>query len=100
MMTKKLKKMVRKACTFRSEISFFIYFSEILYDPPFILMWVYLLFTESGKEKEEPQIIVNKEKETRDDKMAESSGVSCPPSSNLPCLDKLRDELSCAVRPL
>ncbi|BBH00491.1 zinc finger C3HC4-type RING finger family protein, partial [Prunus dulcis] len=51
----------------------------------------------SGKEKEEPQIIVNKEKETRDDKMAESSGVSCPPSSNLPCLDKLRDELSCAI---
>ncbi|PQP97116.1 glycosyltransferase family 92 protein [Prunus yedoensis var. nudiflora] len=52
---------------------------------------------ESGKEKVEPQIIVNKEKETGDDKMAESSGVSCPPSSNLPCLDKLRDELSCAI---
>lgn len=51
------------------------------------------------KEKVEPQIVVgNEEKKTgEDDKMGESSGASCS-SSKLPCLDKLRDELSCAVR--
>ncbi|KAM1130070.1 hypothetical protein ACFX19_045468 [Malus domestica] len=53
---------------------------------------------ESGKEKKvEVKIVANKEKETREDKMAESSGGSCPPSSELPCLDKLREELSCAI---
>ena len=55
--------------------------------------------TEGVKEKVEPQIVVgNEEKKTgEDDKMGESSGASCT-SSKLPCLDKLRDELSCAVR--
>ncbi|KAM1075748.1 hypothetical protein PS2_023084 [Malus domestica] len=53
---------------------------------------------EGGKEKKvELEIFANKDKETREDKMAESSGGSCPPSSNLPCLDKLREELSCAI---
>ncbi|XP_048433741.1 LON peptidase N-terminal domain and RING finger protein 3-like [Pyrus x bretschneideri] len=53
---------------------------------------------ETEKEKKmEQKIVANKEKETREDKMAESSGGSCPPSSNLPCLDKLREELSCAI---
>lgn len=51
------------------------------------------------KEKVEPEIVVvNEEKKRREnEKKGESSGASCS-SSNLPCIDKLRDELSCAVR--
>lgn len=50
------------------------------------------------KEKVEPEIVVvNEEKKRRENEKGESSGASCS-SSNLPCIDKLRDELSCAVR--
>ncbi|KAL6136155.1 hypothetical protein ACLB2K_061456 [Fragaria x ananassa] len=53
---------------------------------------------ESVKEKVEPEIVVvNEEKKRREnEKKGESSGASCS-SSNLPCIDKLRDELSCAI---
>ncbi|KAM5566049.1 hypothetical protein ABKV19_019842 [Rosa sericea] len=49
----------------------------------------------SEKDKVEPEIVVvNEEKKTgEDEKKGERSGASCS-SSNLPCMDKLRDELS------
>ncbi|KAM5577323.1 hypothetical protein ABKV19_007928 [Rosa sericea] len=47
------------------------------------------------EDKVEPEIVVvNEEKKTgEDEKKGERSGASCS-SSNLPCMDKLRDELS------
>ncbi|XP_050382813.1 putative E3 ubiquitin-protein ligase RING1a [Argentina anserina] len=55
---------------------------------------------ESVKEKVKPEIVVGNEemKGWKDEKMSESSGASCSNSnSNLPRMDKLRDELSCAI---
>lgn len=48
-------------------------------------------------DKAGPTAIVNEEEKKGEDKEHEPiSDASCS-SSNLPCLDKLRDELSCAV---
>ncbi|CAK7328235.1 unnamed protein product [Dovyalis caffra] len=52
---------------------------------------------ESEKKKTEPKIVVNEEKKLQGDKLAkESSDVSCS-NSSLACMDKLREELSCAI---
>lgn len=65
-----------------------------------ILIYICYLWTESGKNK----VQLNDEKKTKEEKsvggdeLTEQSNDGSSSSSVLTCIDKLREELSCAVR--
>ncbi|KAA8530144.1 hypothetical protein F0562_004853 [Nyssa sinensis] len=53
---------------------------------------------ESDKKKTESKVHASVEKKIGDELTAQGSGVSCSSSnSGIPCLDRLREELSCAI---
>lgn len=51
-------------------------------------------------EKAEVKIDANEGKKMRDKLPVHGTAVSCLKSATLPCMDRLREELSCAVRSL
>lgn len=53
---------------------------------------------ESEKKKTEPRIAVDEENKLGGDKLAKDNPDASCSNSALPCMDKLREELSCAVR--
>ena len=58
-------------------------------------------FAETKKDSAELTSAVNEEKgKTGEDILAEKNSGVVPSKSGLPCMDKLREELSCAVRTL